>query len=216
MARTKEYPHYCPVALTLETVGEKWSLLIVRDLLFGPQRFTDLLGSLGGITPKWLTLRLRELEASGVVERDQVSGRREVWYQLTPKGQDLMPVIEALVGWGLHYTRPPQPGDVVHPWRAVALAAFIFNQSGMRLTHPRTWVVRFAADQAHALHFDGERWTYQRDAVGDVAIETKPKAWLAFLAAAPGERARLLPDLHITGKPAPVAEFETAFTSDHA
>ena len=51
MARTKEYGHYCAAARALEVVGEKWSLLVVRDLLSGPQRFSDLLRSLGGITP---------------------------------------------------------------------------------------------------------------------------------------------------------------------
>src|SRR6266540_1580464 len=108
MAKTKTYAHFCPVARTLEVIGEKWSLLIVRDLLRGPQRFTDLLRYLGGITPKWLTLRLRELEAAGIVEADRVSGRREVWYRLTSKGNDLAPVVQALAVWGIDHTaRPP-------------------------------------------------------------------------------------------------------------
>ena len=81
---TQTYGHFCPVARTLEKIGDKWSLLIIRDLLTGPQRFTDLLGYLNHITPKWLTQRLRELESSGIVERDQKSGRRQVWYKLTP------------------------------------------------------------------------------------------------------------------------------------
>ena len=87
MARTRTYNHFCPVARSLEVIGEKWSLLIVRDLLRGPQRFTDLLRGLNNITPKWLTLRLRELESAGIVERDQEPGRKEVRYRLTEKGQ---------------------------------------------------------------------------------------------------------------------------------
>ena len=59
MAKTKTYGHYCAAARTLEIIGEKWSLLIVRDLHYGPQRFSDLARSLGGITPKLLTVRLR-------------------------------------------------------------------------------------------------------------------------------------------------------------
>jgi DNA-binding HxlR family transcriptional regulator len=60
------------------------TLLVVRDLTTGPQRFTDLIDRLAGITPKTLTQRLRDLEADGVVAADRVPGRREVWYRLTP------------------------------------------------------------------------------------------------------------------------------------
>jgi DNA-binding HxlR family transcriptional regulator len=100
MARTRTYNHFCPVARSLEVIGEKWSLLIVRDLLRGPQRFTDLLRGLNNITPKWLTLRLRELESAGIVERDQEPGRKEVRYRLTEKGAQLGP-IAALNVWGV-------------------------------------------------------------------------------------------------------------------
>src|SRR5688572_20706163 len=101
MARTKTYEHFCPVARSLEVIGEKWSLLIVRDLLRGPRRFSDLHESLGKITAKWLTLRLRELEAAGIVVRESEPGRREVWYRLTPAGEELAPVVGALNSWGV-------------------------------------------------------------------------------------------------------------------
>src|SRR5215218_1468544 len=115
MARTKTYGHYCAAARALQVVGEKWSLLVVRDLLLGPLRFSDLLRSLGGITPKLLTLRLRELETAGVVERDEEPGRREVWYRLSPAGQALRPVVQELLVWGLDYAPPPAPGERVDP-----------------------------------------------------------------------------------------------------
>src|SRR5262249_46786897 len=71
------YRHFCMMARALEVVGEHWSLLIVRDLLLGPQRFTDLARSLQEITPTRLTNRLRQLEAAGVVTREpQTSGGR--------------------------------------------------------------------------------------------------------------------------------------------
>jgi DNA-binding HxlR family transcriptional regulator len=215
LAKTREYRHYCPAARTLEVVGEKWSLLIVRDLLFGPQRFTDLLDSLGGITPKWLTLRLRDLETAGVVERDQVAGRREVRYGLTPKGRDLAPVMEALVGWGMEHARPPQPGDVIHPWRTIALAAFIFNQQGIRLPRAATWVIQLPQDEVHAITFDRERWFYQSGVVaGDLQIETTLPAWVTFLRASPSKRAEVLSDLRITGLPERIDELRTALITD--
>ena len=87
MARTKDYKHFCAAARSLEVIGEKWTLLIVRDLLRGPQRFSDLLRYLGPITPKWLSARLREMKEAGIVERDAQEGRREVWYGLTEVGR---------------------------------------------------------------------------------------------------------------------------------
>ena len=78
--------HFCPVAQTLERVGDRWSWLIVRDLMRGQERFTDLQRCLAGITPKRLTVNLRTLESEGIVEREREPGRREVWYRLTAKG----------------------------------------------------------------------------------------------------------------------------------
>src|SRR5499425_3773734 len=95
--------HFCPVAQTLERRGDRWSWLIVRDLMRGPLRFTDLQRFLAGITPKRLTVNLRALEAEGIVEREREPGRREVIYRLTAKGQGLVPVIEALRSWSIEY-----------------------------------------------------------------------------------------------------------------
>jgi len=72
------YAQYCPVAHALELVGDRWSLLIIRDLLQKPQRFTDLLHYSSNITPKWLTARLRQLEQAGIIEREKHENRREV------------------------------------------------------------------------------------------------------------------------------------------
>src|SRR5499425_3337801 len=115
----RRYQHFCPAARALETIGERWSLLIVRDLLAGPRRFSDLRRSLAAITPKWLSARLRALEADGVVERE-ARGQREVWYRLTPKGQALEPVFDALLVWGLdHAIGSPRPGEAIHPGRVI-------------------------------------------------------------------------------------------------
>ena len=83
--------HFCPVAQALERVGDRWSFLIVRDLMRGPQRFTDLQRYMAGITPKRLTVNLRTLESEGLIEREREPGRREVWYRLTEKGQGFVP-----------------------------------------------------------------------------------------------------------------------------
>ena len=111
----RTYDHFCLTARALERVGDRWSLLVIRDLLAGAKRFTDLMDRLGGITPKTLSQRLRELEDAGIITADREPGRREVWYRLTPAGADLGPVIDALGRWGLqHAWRPPRAGEPLH------------------------------------------------------------------------------------------------------
>src|SRR5512132_2338852 len=115
-SRRRIYRHFCMAARALEVVGERWSLLIVRDLLLGPQRFTDLVRSLQDITPTRLTSRLRRLEADGLVVRRPPSTGREVWYELTAAGRDLQPVVDALTLWGIdHVFEALQPGQPVSP-----------------------------------------------------------------------------------------------------
>ncbi len=109
------YRHFCMTARALEVVGERWSLLIVRDLLPGPRRFTDLARSLDPITPARLTDRLRRLEAAGVITRRSATRGREVWYQLTDAGFDLGPAIDELTFWGIEHAKdPPRPDEPVH------------------------------------------------------------------------------------------------------
>jgi DNA-binding HxlR family transcriptional regulator len=111
----RTYDHFCLVARALELVGDRWSLLVIRDLLTGAKRFTDLMDRLGGITPKTLSQRLRELEDAGIAIADREPGRREVWYRLTPAGADLEPVIHGLNWWGLrHAWRWPREGEPLH------------------------------------------------------------------------------------------------------
>ncbi len=154
----RTYDHFCLTARALECVGDRWSLLVVRDLLTGAKRFTDLMGRLGGITPKTLSQRLHELEGAGVVAADRQPGRREVWYRLTPVGADLEPVIDALGWWGLrHAWRRPQAGEPLHAEhllrsvvRAIDLAAGDHE--------PARW--HFRLDGADYLaESDGRHWS---------------------------------------------------------
>ena len=95
----------CAVERALEVIGGKWTTLILRDLLSGTKRFGELRASLGGIPPKTLTERLRDLEAHGVLDRVQhpeIPPRVE--YTLTDKGKALGGIIEAMAGWGSRWT----------------------------------------------------------------------------------------------------------------
>src|SRR5947207_11167291 len=102
MATTKRtYGDRCGVARALDVVGERWALLVVRDLLLGPKRFTDLRAGLPHVSPDVLSQRLRELERSGVISRRTLpppAGSRI--YELTAWGRELEPAVLALGRWG--------------------------------------------------------------------------------------------------------------------
>jgi DNA-binding HxlR family transcriptional regulator len=217
MARPKiGYQHFCPAARALEVIGEKWSLLIVRDLLAGPRRFSDLRRSLTAITPKWLSARLRALEEDSIVEREAAS-QREVWYRLTLKGQALAPVIDALLVWGTdHALGRPRPGEAFHPGRAMDGVTRYLERRSVRPGRPVAWVVRFAGDRSYTIRFDGQRWSRQRgEADADVVVETSPEGWVRFLAADREGRRRWLEKSRAKGSPKRIEELASAFGPAH-
>ena len=218
LSRSKRrYQHFCPAARALETIGEKWSLLIVRDLLAGPRRFSDLRRSLAAITPKWLSARLRVLEADGIVTRE-VAGEREVWYRLTPKGQALEPVFDALLVWGMdHALGPPRRGEAIHPGRAMDATVRYLAHRRTRATRRISWVFCFGDDRRYTIRFDGARWTRQRgEAAGDVVVETSPEEWVGFLSADGEGRRRWLRKRRAKGTRQRLDELAAAFGSGHA
>jgi len=101
------YDRTCPVARTLEIIGDRWTILIVRDLLLkGQRKFVDFELSLTGISPNTLSARLKILEEAGIIQRrfyEQHPPRAE--YLLTDKGRELGPVLRALRAWGEKHTR---------------------------------------------------------------------------------------------------------------
>jgi DNA-binding HxlR family transcriptional regulator len=101
MARSRSYRDRCGIARALDVVGERWALLVVRELLLGPKRFTDLRAGLAHLSPDVLSQRLRELENAGVVQRRTLAPpAASRVYELTDRGHDLEPVILALGRWG--------------------------------------------------------------------------------------------------------------------
>ncbi|MDO9333580.1 MAG: helix-turn-helix domain-containing protein [Dehalococcoidales bacterium] len=204
------YGVYCPVAHALEVVGDRWSLLIIRDLLRQPQRFTDLLRYSSNITAKWLTLRLRKLEEAGIVEREKRLDRREVWYKLTPAGYDLRPVVEALWAWGLRYAmKPPLPGEVVRPEMAMGTLTASLNKRGRKLSQPATWLFQFTPGGPYSLSFDSDHWSAKegKKQDPDVSVTASPESWATFLAVKRTERNRLVKTMQIAGAPERVKEF---------
>jgi DNA-binding HxlR family transcriptional regulator len=119
----KRYDAYCPVAHALGLVGERWSLLVVLELMHGPKRYTDLADNLPGIGTNILASRLRDLEAHGVIsKRTLPPPAASRVYELTEYGQGLRPAIRELALWGARSLGPPTDADELFPgWLANAL-----------------------------------------------------------------------------------------------
>lgn len=120
----RSYAHYCAIARSLDVLGERWTLLIVRELADGPRRYTELHADLPGISTDVLAARLKEMEADGLVGRRRVAPPTPAWvYELTPRGHDLLPVLGALARWGSDLLNGRQPTDAVRShWFALPLA----------------------------------------------------------------------------------------------
>jgi DNA-binding HxlR family transcriptional regulator len=110
--KRRSYRQYCGVARALDLVGERWTLLIVRDLLLGPRRYSDLLRALPGVTTNLLAKRLQDMTAAGIVSRTELPPPASVpVYALTPAGEALQPVVMELGRWGGRFLGAPRRGD---------------------------------------------------------------------------------------------------------
>ena len=115
-APRRSYDQYCAIARGLDVIGDRWTLLLVRDLLLGPKRYKDLLSGLPGIGTNLLADRLKELEAAGLVERTVLPPPAgSAVYQLTETGQGLETVMTALGRWGARFLGTPRKSDVMVP-----------------------------------------------------------------------------------------------------
>jgi DNA-binding HxlR family transcriptional regulator len=109
------YGTYCPVAKALEILGERWTLLLVRDLLLGARHFNDFRRSIPMITPAMLAKRLRTLEEVGVIRREVSDNAGRLEYQLTEAGRELKPFVDVAGTWGQRWARSKLPQGELHP-----------------------------------------------------------------------------------------------------
>jgi DNA-binding HxlR family transcriptional regulator len=116
----RSYDQYCPIAAALDVVGDRWTLLIMRELTMGERRFTDLRTALPGIAPNLLSDRLRDLQAHGLVEQRELPppAARTV-YAATAAGRHVVPVLRALARFGVDRLDPPGDDVTVRPQMAV-------------------------------------------------------------------------------------------------
>jgi DNA-binding HxlR family transcriptional regulator len=209
------YRHFCMTARALEVIGDRWSLLIVRDLLLGPRRFTDLVRTLNPITPTRLTDRLRRLEAAEVVEREPAETGNEVWYGLTDAGLDLMPALDELTFWGIEHAKDrPRPDEPVHSDTAMIGTKVWLNKYSAAPRDGLVWVWRFPDDDdPYTLRAAKGSWELGRgkDDGAAVTVEATQRDWALFLTS-PREKRRLpTREIRLEGSPAEIRRFAKAF-----
>ena len=186
MISERSYKQYCGVARALDLIGERWALLVVRELVLGPKRFTDLRQGLPGIATNVLSLRLRQLERDGVVTRRLLPPPAPAQvYELSELGRALVPIMLALGRWGASTMGPRSPEQSIRAeWLALALKAFFDAEAAEGLT------------ATIALELDGAPFTLRlnegrldvvpgRDGPVDLSIATETELLLQFLAGAP-------------------------------
>jgi DNA-binding HxlR family transcriptional regulator len=174
----KTYAQYCTVARSLDLVGDRWVLLIVRELLIqGPCRFSDLRDGLPGIATNLLAARLKEMERSGLITHTEAPPPVATGlYQLTERGRQLKTVITALVEWGLPTMPQIKDGEAVHgTWLG------LLGQLRLRDTQPAQGPLTIAIDTAEApVHLVSSDHEFEirrgRPAAADVRLSGQP--WL--------------------------------------
>jgi DNA-binding HxlR family transcriptional regulator len=117
----RSYDQYCAAARALDAVGDRWTLLIVRELLAGPRRYTDLHADLPGVSTDMLATRLKDMERDGIAARRRLPAPASAYvYELTPRGRELRPVLQALGVWGAPLLAERRPTDALRAhWLAL-------------------------------------------------------------------------------------------------
>jgi DNA-binding HxlR family transcriptional regulator len=151
--RDRSYGQFCGLARAAEIIGQRWTMLVLRDLLVAPRRYSDLLAALPGIPSNGLAQRLKELEDDGLVTRQTSSGPdRSVRYHATERARELIPAFDALGRWGAADMRQPRTGEVVTEASLVsALRSSIRLPTRRRPGRPAIYEVRLGNVTAHAI-----------------------------------------------------------------
>lgn len=178
---SQRYSQYCALARALDVAGNRWTLLIIRELVPGPRRFTDLMQGLPGISRALLTERLRGLEQDGVIARHELPppAARRV-YELTDDGRELAAAMGPLIGWGAKRIGDRQRGETFQPrWVAVAMAGLADRDATTGVTETYQYVIGDSS-----FHFTIEDGSLElHDGRADepaVVVETDERTWQAI------------------------------------
>jgi DNA-binding HxlR family transcriptional regulator len=177
----RSYRQYCAIARALDVLGERWTLLVVRELLTGPKRFKDLLEGLPGIGTNLLATRLRELEGEGLLRRTTLPPPAgSAVYELTERGRDLEPVLMGLARWGVGLLGEPRRGEAFRPVWAVQAMKATFRPEAARWVR-ETYEFRVGVDVFHVRVDDGvSEPEYGPAFEPDLVVETDHETFLSL------------------------------------
>ena len=168
----RDYGQYSGITRAMELVGERWALLIVRDLLVGPRRYGELADGLPRIPSNILAARLKELQAAGVIRR--VPRSRVIVYELTPYGRELEPIVLALGAWGFKALGDPREEQIITPDSMTMDLRTTFRPE-VAATLPATGYAAHFGSTALLIRVDGRTLDVRRgDGTTDLAFATGP------------------------------------------
>jgi DNA-binding HxlR family transcriptional regulator len=168
----RDYGQYDGITQALELVGERWALLIVRDLLVGPRRYGELAAGLPRIPSNILAARLKELQAAGIIRRAPRS--RIILYELTPYGRELEPVVLALGAWGFKALGDPRDEQIITPDSMTISLRTAFQPQVAAALPATAYGARFG-DDGLLIRVDGPRLVVDRgDGPADLAFASGP------------------------------------------
>jgi DNA-binding HxlR family transcriptional regulator len=211
----KGYAQFCPVAHALELIGERWALLVVRELLNGPKRYTDLADALPGIGTNILANRLRDLERGGIVQKRRLPPPAAAQvYELTPYGEELREPLYALARWGARSLGPPTADDALAPgWLVNAIRATLGRWEG---DPDAAFELRSGGDEVVTVRFEnGEPVVEPGSSGAEIVIHTDPATLFCM-----ASREQTIKEaigagaVHITGKRSEAERFLSLFSFD--
>lgn len=211
MAR-RSYGQYCGLVRAVDMIGERWALLIIRDLLVGPRRFTDLRNGLPRIPTNILSARLRELEAAGVVHRRALPRPAgSVVYELTAYGRELEDIVLAMGRWGVKALGEPEPGEIV-TCDSMTIAMRSLFRSDEAVDVDVAYELRLG-DVVLGVRVDRGALDVTEGGLdeADLVIETGPAIRALLAGEIPPGQAIADGTVHVTGDPALLTTFATLF-----
>jgi DNA-binding HxlR family transcriptional regulator/putative sterol carrier protein len=179
----RSYNQYCALARALDVIGERWTLLLIRELLLGPKRYKDLLAGLPGIGTNLLAERLRALEALGLIERRTLPPPAgSTVYELTDVGRGLEPAVMELGRWGARFLGQPSAVDAMQPgWFFVSIRATFRPRLAARVTE--SYEFRIAGETFNVVIEKGRLSVGQGAArAPDVIVSTDLETFIGLLA----------------------------------
>ncbi|MEO6098037.1 MAG: winged helix-turn-helix transcriptional regulator [Fibrobacteria bacterium] len=206
----RAYHQFCGIAKAMDVLGERWTLLIARDLMLGPRRYGEILRGLDGLTTNLLAARLKDMEALGLIAKQAAAGfAGGTSYTLTEAGRELEPVLLALGQWGWRMLAKPSPGDR----RNLAWGLFALKRRYRGVTSPMTAELR-AGGRVFQYHLtagyadlrEGPIW------LPDLHLKAEPDAFLElFFRGGNLQALRAADRLSVSGTDAALQAFAAAF-----